>query len=294
MPILGDHYGRVLEAGELQLERDGGTFTFHYSRPRACRSPRGRSTTCSTEAAERLELRRAGVPRRLVRQPPALDRDRPASVDRAAPRQGSPPPAAGPALLASSPDASRRPSTRRSTRSTPRRTELDALLGAAELPPGLLADRGPGARLSPLLRHQHPGQPADGGPARLRGHARAGPRLGARGGARRPPGRPPRRPPRPRRSTSSGSTRPPPTAGSSSRRSSSPASRSPTTGPSPARPATTSSTGSAACSSTPPARSRITDFYAAFTGEPADYPAMVRDKKHLRPQGALRQRRSPG
>src|SRR5947209_3251400 len=30
MPILGDHYGRVLEAGELRLRRDGGGFTVHY------------------------------------------------------------------------------------------------------------------------------------------------------------------------------------------------------------------------------------------------------------------------
>src|SRR4051812_22273977 len=30
MPILGDHYGRVLEAGEFRLERDGGGFTVHY------------------------------------------------------------------------------------------------------------------------------------------------------------------------------------------------------------------------------------------------------------------------
>ena len=30
MPILGDHYGRVLEAGEFHLERDGGGFTVHY------------------------------------------------------------------------------------------------------------------------------------------------------------------------------------------------------------------------------------------------------------------------
>ena len=30
MPILGDHYGRVLEAGELKLQRDGGGFTVHY------------------------------------------------------------------------------------------------------------------------------------------------------------------------------------------------------------------------------------------------------------------------
>jgi (1->4)-alpha-D-glucan 1-alpha-D-glucosylmutase len=30
MPILGDHYGRVLEAGEFRLQRDGGGFTVHY------------------------------------------------------------------------------------------------------------------------------------------------------------------------------------------------------------------------------------------------------------------------
>jgi (1->4)-alpha-D-glucan 1-alpha-D-glucosylmutase len=28
--ILGDHYGRVVEAGEITLKRDGGRFTFHY------------------------------------------------------------------------------------------------------------------------------------------------------------------------------------------------------------------------------------------------------------------------
>ena len=30
VPVLGDHYGRVLEAGELQLARDGGAFTARY------------------------------------------------------------------------------------------------------------------------------------------------------------------------------------------------------------------------------------------------------------------------
>jgi (1->4)-alpha-D-glucan 1-alpha-D-glucosylmutase len=30
LPVLGDHYGRVLEAGELALERDGGTFHVRY------------------------------------------------------------------------------------------------------------------------------------------------------------------------------------------------------------------------------------------------------------------------
>ena len=30
LPVLGDHYGRVLEAGELRLERDGGSFVVAY------------------------------------------------------------------------------------------------------------------------------------------------------------------------------------------------------------------------------------------------------------------------
>ena len=30
LPFLGDHYGRVLEAGDVRLERDGGTFTVRY------------------------------------------------------------------------------------------------------------------------------------------------------------------------------------------------------------------------------------------------------------------------
>ena len=30
LPILGDHYGRVLEAGDLRLDRDGGSFVIRY------------------------------------------------------------------------------------------------------------------------------------------------------------------------------------------------------------------------------------------------------------------------
>jgi (1->4)-alpha-D-glucan 1-alpha-D-glucosylmutase len=30
MPILGDHYGREVDAGHIQLQRSGGTFTLHY------------------------------------------------------------------------------------------------------------------------------------------------------------------------------------------------------------------------------------------------------------------------
>src|SRR5687768_13396639 len=30
LPILGDHYGRVIEAGEIRVERAGGSFVFRY------------------------------------------------------------------------------------------------------------------------------------------------------------------------------------------------------------------------------------------------------------------------
>src|SRR6202167_2450441 len=40
MPVLGDQYGRVLEAGELVLERQGGSFTVRYYEHEAPVSPR--------------------------------------------------------------------------------------------------------------------------------------------------------------------------------------------------------------------------------------------------------------
>ena len=40
MPVLGDHYGRVLEAGELTVERQGGSFVVRYYDHEAPLSPR--------------------------------------------------------------------------------------------------------------------------------------------------------------------------------------------------------------------------------------------------------------
>jgi (1->4)-alpha-D-glucan 1-alpha-D-glucosylmutase len=53
MPILGDHSGRVIEAGEIRVLRDGGTFTCHYhehSLPVAPRSLEGLLTRAATRA----------------------------------------------------------------------------------------------------------------------------------------------------------------------------------------------------------------------------------------------------
>jgi (1->4)-alpha-D-glucan 1-alpha-D-glucosylmutase len=40
MPILGDHYGRTLEAGEIRIEREGGSFVVRYHDHEAPLSPR--------------------------------------------------------------------------------------------------------------------------------------------------------------------------------------------------------------------------------------------------------------
>ncbi len=50
MPILGDHYGRVLEAGELELVRDGAAFTIRYSDQSLPVAPRSLDTVLSPAA----------------------------------------------------------------------------------------------------------------------------------------------------------------------------------------------------------------------------------------------------
>src|SRR4051812_49151940 len=53
MPILGDHYGRVLEAGEIKLIRDGGSFTIQYFENELPVAPRSLDTLLLA-AASRL------------------------------------------------------------------------------------------------------------------------------------------------------------------------------------------------------------------------------------------------
>jgi (1->4)-alpha-D-glucan 1-alpha-D-glucosylmutase len=52
LPILGDHYGRVLENGELELTRRGGRFEIHYHEHRMPVAPRSLDTLIA-EAAGR-------------------------------------------------------------------------------------------------------------------------------------------------------------------------------------------------------------------------------------------------
>ncbi|HEX2222741.1 MAG TPA: malto-oligosyltrehalose synthase [Thermoanaerobaculia bacterium] len=52
MPILGDHYGRILEAGELKLVREEGSFEIHYHEHRMPVAPRSLDSLLA-EAADR-------------------------------------------------------------------------------------------------------------------------------------------------------------------------------------------------------------------------------------------------
>ena len=106
LPVLGDHYGRVLEAGRDEAGPPGGKFEIHYhEHVFPCRP--ARSTDVLGEAAERCRLDAlAFSPTALGRLPrsPATDQ---ASASPAPSRQGS---AAGhsPASATSSPRSRRR------------------------------------------------------------------------------------------------------------------------------------------------------------------------------------------
>jgi (1->4)-alpha-D-glucan 1-alpha-D-glucosylmutase len=54
LPVLGDHYGRVLEVGELRLEREEGSFVIHYHNQMFPVSPRSLNDLLPT-AAERCQ-----------------------------------------------------------------------------------------------------------------------------------------------------------------------------------------------------------------------------------------------
>ena len=128
MPILGDHYGRVLEAGELQLGRDGGSFTDPLPRARDARSPpRSLDDLLAAAAAAAASDELAFLADSLGHAPARRPTPTRASVIGAPPRQGGPPPGAGAPLLGA-PEIGRRHRRGDRARSTPTPTELDALL----------------------------------------------------------------------------------------------------------------------------------------------------------------------
>jgi (1->4)-alpha-D-glucan 1-alpha-D-glucosylmutase len=52
LPVLGDHYGRVLEAGEMRLEREEGSFVIHYHDQVFPISPRSLNDLLATAAEQ--------------------------------------------------------------------------------------------------------------------------------------------------------------------------------------------------------------------------------------------------
>ncbi len=76
LPILGDHYGRVLEAGELQLRRDGGSFTVHYHDHVVPVAPRTIDRILETAAEDCGSAELESVGAAFGRLPPATATDR--------------------------------------------------------------------------------------------------------------------------------------------------------------------------------------------------------------------------
>jgi (1->4)-alpha-D-glucan 1-alpha-D-glucosylmutase len=76
MPILGDHYGRVLEAGELRLQRDGGGFTVHYYEHVLPVAPRSLDELLLAAAAASSSPELESVATAFGRLPPSWATDR--------------------------------------------------------------------------------------------------------------------------------------------------------------------------------------------------------------------------
>ena len=82
MPVLGDHYGRVLEAGELTVERQGGSFAVRYYDHEAPLSPRTLDDLLTRAAARAGSVELASLAAALGRLPHALLTDPGAVAER--------------------------------------------------------------------------------------------------------------------------------------------------------------------------------------------------------------------
>ena len=209
LPILEDQYGKVLEAGLLALERDGGAFFIRYHDFRLPLAPRSYALVLGQRAEELLRrfdpdddhVREYLSIRDAARNLPPRSVADPELVAREAPREGGHQ-AADPAALRREPGIraflDENVALFRGTPGDPRSFDrMHRLLRGAGLPPGLLAGRGRGDQLPPVLRHQRAGRPAHRGPGGLRRDPRPDLPLGRPGERHRPADRPPRRPGRP-------------------------------------------------------------------------------------------------
>ena len=82
LPFLGDHYGRVLEAGDLRLDRDGGTFVIRYFDHVAPVSPRTLDDLLARTAEISGSDELASLAVALGRLPPANATDEESVIER--------------------------------------------------------------------------------------------------------------------------------------------------------------------------------------------------------------------
>ncbi len=82
MPVLGDHYGRVLEAGELRVQREDGSFVVHYHEHEAPLSPRSLEDLVAAAAGRAGSDELASLATALGHLPHALLRDAEAVTER--------------------------------------------------------------------------------------------------------------------------------------------------------------------------------------------------------------------
>ena len=117
MPVLGDHYGRVLDAGRAHARARRRPASSSATSTTCSRWRPGRWTALLADAAARAGRRRPRLPGHAPPAPAARDAHRPGRRGRAPPRQGG---AAPPA----------RPAARRAAR--PRRPRVDAAVADAQ------------------------------------------------------------------------------------------------------------------------------------------------------------------
>ena len=216
LPILGDQYGRVLEKGELTVSFEAGSFFLNYYANRLPINPR----TYNQILAYALEELKADHPAptvftvgtatggdayfaelqsimtQLENMPLRTETDPARIAERAREKEV----AKARLEKLSTDQPSRRRRHRPRARTHPGHAGRRAFLRHARhahqragLPPELLARRGGGDQLPPLLRHQHAGRHPHGIAGGFRGHAPT-PLEAARRGknhrrAHRPPGR---------------------------------------------------------------------------------------------------------
>ena len=182
LPVLGDHYGRVLEAGELRAATATAAASSSATTSTRGRWRRARSTRCWRAAAERCGSDELAFLADAHGRLAAVHRDRRGRAAPAPPRQGG----AAPAARAAVPRAARRWRRRSTPRSRASTRDPDALDALLERQNYRLAFWRTAARDLGYRRFfdvNTPGRPARGGRARLPRHPRPGAAAGCDDGA---------------------------------------------------------------------------------------------------------------